>query len=125
MNIDIFNSPYWVTLVNLIILNFIALASPGPDFAIVVKNSLVHSKKAGMMTALGIATGETIHLSYILLGVGIIISKNIWILNSIKILGMLYLTYIGIKMLRAKKVDPKIEALLHKEDKVVNFEFIN
>jgi RhtB (resistance to homoserine/threonine) family protein len=104
MSIEFFSAPYWVTLINLVVLNFVALVSPGPDFAIVVKNSLVHSKKAGMMTALGIAAGETAHLSYILLGVGVVIAKNLWLLNMVKLLGIIYLSYLGIKMLRAKKV---------------------
>lgn len=109
MNIDIFQSSYLTTLINITILNFIALASPGPDFAIVVKNSLVNSKKAGIMTALGIASGEAIHLSYILLGVGVIIAKSIWVLNTVKIIGALYLTYIGVKMIKTKNMSHDVD----------------
>jgi len=100
-----FSASYGSALVQIAILNFVAVVSPGPDFAIVVRNSLVHSRKAGVMAVFGILAGETVHLTYILLGVRMIISKNLWILNTIKILGCLYLSYLGLKMLRAKKAD--------------------
>ena len=56
------------TLITLGILNFFAAMSPGPDFAIVTKNTLLHGRRSGVMTALGIATAILIHVSYCLLG---------------------------------------------------------
>ena len=102
ISMDFLTTTYLSTFINIAILNFIALISPGPDFAIVVKNSLIHSKKAGMVTVLGIVLGVIIHLTYIILGVGVIIAKNIWVLHGIKLLGILYLTSIGIKMMLVK-----------------------
>ena len=81
----------------------IATMSPGPDFAIVVKNSLVYSRKSAVLTALGIALGVLTHISYTLLGIGILITQNLWLFNIIKYLGATYLIYIGIKAILAKK----------------------
>ena len=61
--LEIFESTYWATLLQISFLNIIALISPGPDFAIVVKNSLVHSRKAALLTGLGMTTGDLVHLS--------------------------------------------------------------
>ncbi|HAT7081210.1 TPA: LysE family transporter [Legionella pneumophila] len=86
----------------LIILVFISLISPGPDFAITVKNSLAYSRKSGLLTALGIALGSLVHISYTLLGLGLFITKTPIILHIIQYLGAGYLFYIGLKNLGAK-----------------------
>lgn len=84
-------------------LMMVALVSPGPDFAIVVKNSLLYSRKKALLTALGIACGILFHVTYVLLGFGLIISKNIILFSIFKYAGAAYLIYIGIKSLKAKK----------------------
>ncbi|HAU1603817.1 TPA: lysine transporter LysE [Legionella pneumophila] len=89
-------------LLPLIILVFISLISPGPDFAITVKNSLVYSRRSGLLTALGIALGSLIHISYTLLGLGLLITKTPILLHIIQYLGAGYLFYIGLKNLRSQ-----------------------
>ena len=84
-------------------LMIVTLASPGPDFAIIVKNSIIYSRKTALFTALGIALGILIHVTYTLLGFGIIIAKTPWLFSIFKYLGAAYLIYIGFKGLRAKK----------------------
>ncbi|MDC0864614.1 LysE family transporter [Rickettsiaceae bacterium] len=101
--LDFFHSTYGTTLIQVTILNMIGLVSLGPDFALVMRNSLVHDKRAGMMTSLGITCGEAVHICYISLGVGVIIENNSMLLASMKILGGIYLVYIGIQMVRSKQ----------------------
>lgn len=83
----------------------LAAISPGPDFAIVVKNSLQYNRKAGIFTALGVSTSLLIHSSYCILGLAIIISKSLLLFNIIKYIGAAYLIYIGIKSLLTKRKD--------------------
>ena len=83
-------------------LQIVALVSPGPDFAIVVRNSLIYSRKKAMLTSLGIALGIMVHVSYILLGIGSIITQTIWLITGLKIIGACYLIYVGYKGVRAK-----------------------
>ena len=92
------------------------LVSPGPDFAVVVRNSLIYSRRTGILTAVGVALGTFVHLAYILLGVGIFISKTLWLFQVFKYLGASYLIYIGIKGLRAKKSDLDYGHLRHRKD---------
>ncbi len=94
----------------------ISLISPGPDFAIVVKNSLVYSRKTALLTAFGIALGILVHVTYTLLGLGLVIAKTPWLLFSVKCLGAGYLLYIGFKGLRAKKAAASLGNVHHKED---------
>lgn len=92
---------YWPEFVSLGILNLVALISPGPDFIMTFRNTVFHSRKAGLMTALGIACGEVVHISYIVYGVGAIVAQTVWLLYLIKVLGSGYLIYIGWKSLKA------------------------
>lgn len=80
----------------------LAVMSPGPDFAMVMRNSLVYSRRTGVLAAVGLALGVAVHITYSLLGIGLLISKSIMLFNIIKWVGALYLIYIGIKSLRAK-----------------------
>lgn len=81
---------------------FLGMISPGPDFLLVTRNSLAYSRGKGLLTALGIICGCGIHASYCLLGLALIITKNIIIFSTIKYLGTMYLIYIGIKACLSK-----------------------
>ncbi len=77
------------------VIHLLAVMSPGPDFILVTKNTLAGSKKVGVATALGLALGILVHVSYSLLGIGLVISKSILLYSTIKYLGAAYLIYIG------------------------------
>lgn len=85
-----------------------AVISPGPDFAIVTRNSLRYSQKAGIMTSFSIACSTLGHASYCILGFAIIISKSLLLFNVIKYIGASYLIFLGIKGLFEKKAASKI-----------------
>lgn len=89
-------------LLAVISITILAVISPGPDFAMVTRNSLLLSRRAGVLTALGIGLGIVVHVSYTLLGIGMLIQQSIWLFNALKIVGAAYLIYLGIRMLRAK-----------------------
>ncbi len=85
------------------LLIILAAISPGPDFAMVTKNSLFYDRKAGYFTALGVASSLLIHATYCILGLALIISKSLLAFSIIKYLGASYLIYIGIKSILAKR----------------------
>lgn len=89
-------------LIAVVTITVLAVISPGPDFAMVTRNSLVLSRRAGVFTALGIGTGVLVHVLYSLLGIGLLISQSIFLFNALKIVGALYLIWLGLTMLRAK-----------------------
>lgn len=92
-------------LLTVAIVHLLAVMSPGPDFAMVTRNSLIYSRKIAVYTSLGIALGISVHVAYSLLGIGFIISKSILLFNIIKYVGAAYLIYIGYKSLKAKPAD--------------------
>jgi threonine/homoserine/homoserine lactone efflux protein len=48
------NTMYLAQFLTVIVIHFLAVASPGPDFLIVTKNNLTAGRKAGIYTTLGI-----------------------------------------------------------------------
>jgi RhtB (resistance to homoserine/threonine) family protein len=83
-------------------IHLLAVMSPGPDFAMVLRNSLVYSRRTGILAAVGLGLGILVHVTYSLLGIALVVSQSIMLFNAIKLLGAAYLVYIGIKSLRAK-----------------------
>jgi RhtB (resistance to homoserine/threonine) family protein len=99
-------------------LHLLAVMSPGPDFVLVSKNSLVYSRKSGILSAVGLALGILVHVTYSLVGIAYIISKSIVLFSILKFLGAGYLIYIGYKSLKAK---PKSELNLEPSaDKIID-----
>ena len=92
-------------LLAVVTITLLAVISPGPDFAMVTRNSLLLSRRAGVLTALGIALGVLVHVGYTLLGVGLLMQQSLWLFNAVKLAGAAYLVVLGIGMLRAQPGD--------------------
>ncbi|MBA1229672.1 LysE family transporter [Pseudomonas viridiflava] len=93
---------YWAEFLTVALIHLLAVASPGPDFAVVVRESVTHGRKAGTWAALGVGSAIFVHVGYSLLGIGIIVSQSIVLFNALKWAAAAYLLYIGFKALRAK-----------------------
>lgn len=89
----------WITLV---VIFTLAAVSPGPDFVMAVRNSVIYSRKSGLLTAIGFALGVSVHAFYSIVGIGALISKSVFLFSIIKFIGAGYLFYIGYKALRSK-----------------------
>src|SRR3954449_8055528 len=84
------------------LIGILAALSPGPDFVVVMKNSLGIGRKYGIATALGIASALIVHITYTILGFSIILEKSPVIFNVIKIIGAAYLLWLGWQGIRSK-----------------------
>ena len=87
-------------------ITILAVVSPGADFAMVTRNSMMLSRRAGVLTAVGISLGVLVHVAYSLLGVGLVISQSAVLFSLIKYLGAGYLVWLGIGMLRTRAHEP-------------------
>ena len=85
------------------ILNLLAAISPGPDFVMIVRNSLCYSRRSGIYTTFGIGLALGVHLLYCAAGIGYLISTSLILFSIIKILGAGYLIYMGVGSILAKK----------------------
>jgi len=84
------------------LIGILAALSPGPDFVVVMKNSLGIGKKYGIATALGIASALIVHVTYTILGFSIILEKFPILFNIIKLTGAIYLLWLGYKGICSK-----------------------
>ncbi|HLC67215.1 MAG TPA: LysE family transporter [Candidatus Nanoarchaeia archaeon] len=84
------------------LIHLLAVASPGPDFAIVLKQSVSQPRRIVYFTSLGVALGMLLHVMYSLVGIGFIIARSVVLFSIIKWLGALYLIFIGWKSLTTK-----------------------
>ncbi len=80
--------------------HLLAVASPGPDLAIVLKQSVIHGRRTAVWTSLGIGTGILLHVTYCLLGLALVIKGSPWLFGLLKYAGAAYLAWIGIQALR-------------------------
>lgn len=98
---------YWTEFLTVALVHLLAVASPGPDFAIVVRESVTHGRSAGTWTALGVGAGILVHVTYSLLGIGLIVAQSAVLFNLLKWLAAAYLLYLGIKALRSGPAAPE------------------
>ncbi|WP_299474583.1 LysE family transporter [uncultured Roseibium sp.] len=94
-------------LLAVVTITIFAVISPGPDFAIVSRNSLLTKRQTGVLTAIGIALGVFVHVGYTLLGVGILIRQSPVLLEVLRFAGALYLVWLGLTLIlsRGKRAD--------------------
>lgn len=83
-------------------IHFLAVVAPGPDFAVTIRQSVRFGRLIGVITALGIGAGISVHVLYTLLGVGALMHSAPWLLNMAKVIGGGYILYLGINLLRNK-----------------------
>lgn len=93
---------YLPIILTVALVHLLAVISPGPDFVMITRNSLIYSRRAGVYSAIGLGLGILIHVTYSLIGIGLIISRSIILFNFIKYIGAAYLIYIGYKSLTSK-----------------------
>lgn len=84
-----------------VIMCILLIILPGPDTAIITKNTLFLSKSAGIKTMIGTLCALMIHTSAAVFGLSAIIVKSAWIFSIIKYMGAIYLVYLGAKTIIA------------------------
>src|SRR5215469_9349040 len=89
-----------MTLITVTVVGLLAVMSPGPDFIIVTRNSLLYSKRAGLFTTFGIVVGNLWWVAASILGLSYVLAQSITVFNTLKLLGAVYLIYLGAKSLR-------------------------
>ncbi len=109
---------FWLTFIEFSIAYFVCVVSPGPDFALVVRNSVLYSRRTGMFTALGTSLGLIFHATYTLIGIALLIQQSEWGFTIIKVLGACYLGYLGISSFFTKST--ALEELAKIDDRSEN-----
>jgi RhtB (resistance to homoserine/threonine) family protein len=93
---------YWPEFLTIVVAHALAVASPGPDFALVLRQSLAHGRRTAVWSSIGIGCGLSVHIAYCILGLGYFLKNSEVALATVKYLGAAYLAWVGVQALRAR-----------------------
>ena len=79
----------------------IVIIIPGPDTAVVTKNVLIHGRRAGLGTSLGVSAGLSLWTVAAAVGVASLVRASEVAFTVLKLVGALYLVWLGVQALRA------------------------
>ncbi|WP_404341195.1 LysE family translocator [Pseudoalteromonas mariniglutinosa] len=85
--------------------HFFAVASPGPDFAIVMKQSIQQGRRNALWTSFGVGAAILLHVAYCVLGVAILLSQSPSLFMALKYVAGAYLAFLGVQAIRSAKPD--------------------
>lgn len=110
-------------------MHLLAVASPGPDFAIVLKHSISFGRRAAIITSIGVGVAILIHVAYSLLGLGILIKTTPILYQVFSYVAAAYLLYLGWgaikspapKKLENEEIEHVVEIISDRKAFVVGF----
>lgn len=87
-------------------LSFFAVAAvvvlvPGPDFAVVTKNTLAGGRARGLATSCGVSLSNAVQGAAAVAGLGAVIVKSQPVFQTIRWAGVAYLLYLAVQSLRS------------------------
>lgn len=100
----------WLFIISGIALNLI----PGPDSLYVIGRSASQGVKAGSAATFGIGAGTFVHIFAAAFGLSALLAASATAFTVVKVIGCVYLCYLGLSMLISKK-----QVSLHSEDKLI------
>jgi RhtB (resistance to homoserine/threonine) family protein len=101
---------YLPIIATVALVHLLAAMSPGPDFVMIARNSLMYSRRTGIYSAIGLGLGIPVHVTYCMVGIAFVISSSVVLFSIIKLFGAAYMIYLGYKSLVAKSHDASVHA---------------
>ena len=89
-------SDLYLQFISIATIHLFAVMSPGPDFIIIVRQSISRGRRSALMVSLGIGIGILMHITLCIFGLGMIIKESDLLFKAIQIIGSLYLAYLGV-----------------------------
>jgi threonine/homoserine/homoserine lactone efflux protein len=93
----------WATYGTFVVFAAVIVMAPGPDFAVVVRNSLARGRAAGFFTSLGVVVSCMVQGTAAALGVGVVVARSQPLFLAIRWAGVAYLAYLGVQALLAAR----------------------
>ncbi|MFD6568090.1 LysE family translocator [Micromonospora profundi] len=94
------------TLVGYLAAIVVLTVTPGPDMMFVLANAACYGTRAGVVAALGVATGETVHIAAVVCGLATVIAASPVLFTVIRWVGAAYLIILGVRALRGSGAAP-------------------
>jgi len=88
----------------------VLLVIPGPTILTVISYSVAHGNRANLPLVVAVALGDSTALVLSLLGLGALLATSALWFTLVKLVGGVYLLFLGLKMLRAGIAPAELEA---------------
>jgi len=95
--------PSTEALIAFALTSLVLIAVPGPSVLFVIGRSLAWGRSAGLWSVLGNELGSLVPISAVAFGVGAIVAQSVALFTVVKVLGALYLAYLGIQAIRHRR----------------------
>lgn len=82
----------------------VGAASPGPSFLMVARTSLAVSRRDGLAAAVGMGVGAVMFAVVALMGLLVLLAAVPWLHVALKVLGGVYLLYLGVRIWRGARM---------------------
>jgi threonine/homoserine/homoserine lactone efflux protein len=82
---------------------------PGPAVTYIVTQSVDKGRRAGLTSALGVASGGLVHVAAATAGLSAVIASSATAFTTVKLVGAVYLVVVGIRRILSKDPDGEIE----------------
>ncbi len=93
----------YLIFITLASVHFVSLVSPGPDFLLITRISILESRKRGLLAAVGVTFANIVHVLYSLVVVYFVGYRSDALLVALQFVGGAYLFVIGLKALIKKE----------------------
>lgn len=90
-------------LIEIFLVHVAAMASPGPNVLVVMRTAMAESRRAGLFCAAGVAAGGAIWAGAAAVGLGLVLANVAAAYNVLRVLGGLYLVYLGVRTFRSSE----------------------
>ena len=90
------------TLLIFALVAFVAIATPGPTVLLALTNGSRHGLRASMPGMLGAVISDFVLISAVAVGLGALLAASAFWFSVVKWVGVAYLAYLGIRLLRSK-----------------------
>lgn len=97
------------------IATLVLLLTPGPAVLYIIARSVNQGRRAGLVSTLGLAVGTLFHVAAASLGISALLLSSVLVFNVVKYLGAVYLIYLGIRQLLARKKLQQVEVVEHEK----------
>ncbi|HEY8681233.1 MAG TPA: LysE family translocator [Candidatus Dormibacteraeota bacterium] len=89
-----------------IAISLLLAVTPGPDMALVTRNALAHGPRGVFLTTAGIAVALVVWVTASAVGVAAVLKASTTLFYALKLIGGLYLAYLGIRAWLASREKP-------------------
>jgi threonine/homoserine/homoserine lactone efflux protein len=93
----------WSSYGSFLVFAVILVLVPGPDFAVVTKNTLAGGRRRGWWSAIGVASSNCVQGAAAAAGISAVIVRSQPVFHAIKWAGVAYLLYLAFQALRSAR----------------------